>query len=134
MKGKRIAHLVAAPVENDEVDCRVDWDRRFDHMQQHSGQHLLSAVFVEHFGIATVSFHLGQESSTIDLDTAALEPARMLEAERRANQVVFENRSLAVSFEDAAQHAICASLPSAKARYALSASKGWTAALAAARM
>jgi len=102
-EGEAIAHLVAAPIENDEVDCRVDWDRRFDHMQQHSGQHLLSAVFVEHFGVATVSFHLGQESSTIDLDTAALEPARMLEAERRANEVVCENRLLAVSFEDAAQ-------------------------------
>ncbi len=102
-EGEAIAHLVAAPVENDEVDCRVDWDRRFDHMQQHSGQHLLSAVFVEHFGVATVSFHLGQESSTIDLDTAALEPARILEAERRANEVVCENRLLAVSFEDAAQ-------------------------------
>jgi alanyl-tRNA synthetase len=102
-EGERIAHVVASPVEADEVECRIDWDRRFDHMQQHSGQHLLSAVFVELFGIATVSFHLGQESSTIDLDTAALEPARVLEAERRANQAVFENRPLAVSFEDAAQ-------------------------------
>jgi alanyl-tRNA synthetase len=101
-EGERIAHVVAAPVSADDVDCRIDWDRRFDHMQQHSGQHLLSAVFVERFGIATVSFHLGQESSTIDLETATLEPARALEAERRANQAVFENRPLAVSFEDAA--------------------------------
>jgi alanyl-tRNA synthetase len=105
-EGERIAHVMAAPLpenEGDEVDCRIDWERRFDHMQQHSGQHLLSAVFVERFGIATVSFHLGQESCTIDLDTAALEPARVLEAERRANQAVFENRPLAVSFEDAAE-------------------------------
>jgi len=71
-------------------------------MQQHSGQHLLSAVFAERFGIATVSFHLGQESSTIDLDTATQEPARVLEAERRVNEAVCENRPLAVSFEDAA--------------------------------
>ena len=91
-EGERIAHVVASPVTAGEADCRVDWQRRFDHMQQHSGQHLLSAIFVERFGIATVSFHLGQESSTIDLDTAALDPARMLEAERRANEVVFENR------------------------------------------
>ncbi len=108
-EGERIAHLVAAPLpehdtlQADEVDCRIDWDRRFDHMQQHSGQHLLSAVFVERFGIATVSFHLGQENSTIDLDTATLEPARVLEAERRANEAVFENRPLGVSFEDAAE-------------------------------
>ncbi len=104
-EGERIAHVMAAALpghEGDTVDCRVDWERRFDHMQQHSGQHLLSAVFVERFGIATVSFHLGQESSTIDLETATLEPARALETERRANEAVFENRPLAVSFEDAA--------------------------------
>jgi len=102
-EGERIAHVVAAAVDGDEVDCRIDWERRFDHMQQHSGQHLLSAVFVERFGIATVSFHLGQDSSTIDLETAALDPARVLEAERRANEAVCENRPVAVSFEDAAE-------------------------------
>ncbi|HXM45637.1 MAG TPA: DHHA1 domain-containing protein [Bryobacteraceae bacterium] len=105
-EGERIAHVLAAPLpdrDGDEVDCRIDWERRFDHMQQHSGQHLLSAVFVERFGIPTVSFHLGRESSTIDLDTAALEPARVPEAERRANEAVFENRPLHVSFEDAAE-------------------------------
>jgi alanyl-tRNA synthetase len=102
-EGERIAHVVAGAVDADEVDCRIDWERRFDHMQQHSGQHLLSAVFVERFGIATVSFHLGQESSTIDLETATLDPARALEAERRANEAVFENRPVAVSFEDAAE-------------------------------
>jgi len=102
-EGERIAHVVAAPVDADEVDCRIDWERRFDHMQQHSGQHLLSAVFVERFGIATVSFHLGQESSTIDLETVALDPVRAMEAERRANEAVFENRPLAASFEDAAE-------------------------------
>ncbi len=104
-EGERIAHVVAAPVEAAEVECRVDWNRRFDHMQQHSGQHLLSAVFLERWGIPTVSFHLGQESSTIDLETAALEPARAAEAERRANEAVCENRPLRVSFE--AQRGAC---------------------------
>ena len=102
-EGERIAHVVEAPLSAGEVDCHIDWDRRFDHMQQHSGQHLLSAVFVERFRISTVSFHLGQEVSTIDLDTATLEPARVVEAERRANQAGFENRPLGVSFEDAAE-------------------------------
>jgi alanyl-tRNA synthetase len=102
-EGERIAHVLEAPLGADEVDCRVDWSRRFDHMQQHSGQHLLSAVFVERFGIATVSFHLGQDSSTIDLDTPSLEPARLLETERRVNEAVFENRPLRVTFEDAAE-------------------------------
>ncbi len=104
-EGDRIAHVLGQPLRETEgeVECRVDWERRFDHMQQHSGQHLLSAVFVERFGIATVSFHLGQDSSTIDLDTPALDPARLLEAERRANEAVFENRPLSVSFTEAAQ-------------------------------
>jgi len=58
---------------------------------------------VERFGIATVSFHLGQESCSIDLETPTLEPARVLEAERRANQAVFENRPIAISFADSAE-------------------------------
>jgi alanyl-tRNA synthetase len=102
-EGEQVAHVTAAPVDGAEVACRIDWDRRFDHMQQHSGQHLLSAVFVAGFGLATVSFHLGQESSTIDLDAAALDAAALLEAERRANQAVFEDRPLGVDFEDAAE-------------------------------
>jgi len=101
-EGERIAHVAAAPVESGEVDCRIDWGRRFDHMQQHSGQHLLSAIFSERFGIATVSFHLGQESSTIDLETGALDAARVAEAERWANRAVFENRPVHVTFEEAA--------------------------------
>ncbi|MGA2738832.1 MAG: DHHA1 domain-containing protein [Bryobacteraceae bacterium] len=105
-EGERIAHVLAAPPaqgEGEDVECQIDWGRRFDHMQQHSGQHLLSAIFVERFGIATVSFHLGQENSTIDLAVEALEPARLLEAERRANEAVLENRPVHVSFEDAAE-------------------------------
>src|SRR5260370_52928 len=60
---ERIAHRLAAPLTADgEVAGEIDWARRFDHMQQHSGQHLLSAVFEELFGLHTVSFHLGAES------------------------------------------------------------------------
>src|ERR1039457_5604022 len=59
----RIAHRLAAPLVADgEVAGEIDWARRFDHMQQHSGQHLLSAVFEELFRLHTVSFHLGAES------------------------------------------------------------------------
>ena len=57
----RIAHRLAGPLHTGPVDCTVDWTRRFDHMQQHTGQHLLSAVFEEMFGLKTVSFHLGAE-------------------------------------------------------------------------
>ena len=101
-EGERIAHILSAPLEAREVDCRVDWARRFDHMQQHSGQHLLSAVFIEQFGIETVSFHLGQESSTIDLAASALDAAQATAAERRVNEAVCENRTIAVTFEEPA--------------------------------
>jgi alanyl-tRNA synthetase len=108
----RIAHKLAGVVkpgalEAESVECAVDWDRRFDHMQQHTGQHLLSAVFEELFHLKTVSFHLGAESATIDIeggpDLRTMEPRTILEAERRANQIVFENRPVTVEFQDAAE-------------------------------
>ena len=102
-EGDSVAHVLAAPVEPGPVDCAIDWDRRFDHMQQHTGQHLLSAVFEEHLGLHTVSFHLGAESSTIDLEGGALDAAAAARAERRANQLISENRPVTVVYEDAAQ-------------------------------
>jgi alanyl-tRNA synthetase len=101
-EGERVAHLLAAPLAGDErVRGSVSWERRFDHMQQHTGQHLLSAVLHELVGHTTVSVHFGRESSTLDLDAGELEHAQVVEAERRANQVVAENRPVEVSFEDA---------------------------------
>jgi len=105
---ERIAHVLEKPARfspNDELKARVDWTRRFDHMQQHTGQHLLSAVFEELFGHKTVSVHFGDESSTLDLDVASLPKDRALKAERRANEIVFENRPVTVTFEDAASAA-----------------------------
>jgi len=96
-----VAHLTAGPVDAAEVDCRLDWARRFDHMQQHSGQHLLSAVILEEFGLHTVSFHLGEEVSTIDIETPSLDAATIAAAERRANETVCENRPIEISFEEA---------------------------------
>jgi alanyl-tRNA synthetase len=100
-EGERVAHVLAAPVEAEEVDCRLDWQRRFDHMQQHTGQHLLSAVFAELFDIATVSVHLGAGSSTIDVDSPSLSADQIHAAELRANELVCENRRVSVSFEEA---------------------------------
>jgi len=100
---KRIAHITASPVEGAEVACRVDWARRFDHMQQHSGQHLLSAVLLELCGAETVSFHLGSEVSTIDAAVGALRPEDVLAAEQRVNQCVTENRPITVTYEPASE-------------------------------
>ena len=98
-EGERIAHVLNAPLRDAEVTGAIDWRRRFDHMQQHTGQHLLSAVLLELFNAATVSFHLGAESSTIDIATPALEQAQARAAEERANAIVFENRPVAVCFQ-----------------------------------
>jgi len=99
---ERIAHIVDAPVTSGEVKGEVDWTRRFDHMQQHSGQHLLSAVFEELFHYPTLSFHLGAEASSIDLGTPALSASQMEEAEERCAEVVREARPLTITFDNAA--------------------------------
>jgi alanyl-tRNA synthetase len=101
-EGDRIAHRLDAPASAGPLDGVIDWTRRFDHMQQHTGQHLLSAVLAELTGHATVSVHFGRELSTLDLDTPDLAHAQVVEAELRANRIVTENRSVEVSFEEAA--------------------------------
>jgi alanyl-tRNA synthetase len=101
-EGDRIAHVLSESLTESEVDGRIDLGRRFDHMQQHTGQHLLSAVLLELFNAPTVSFHLGADSSTIDV-ARPLEPGQIREAERRANLVVFENRPVTVSFQHSSE-------------------------------
>jgi alanyl-tRNA synthetase len=100
-EGERVAHLLAGPVSADRVTGRVNWARRFDHMQQHTGQHLLSAVLADLVGHQTTAVHFGRESSTLDLDAGTLTPAQVIKAEERANEIVVENRSVQVGFEDA---------------------------------
>ena len=97
-----IAHHLAAPVSAEEVECAIDWPRRFDHMQQHTGQHLISAVFEELFHLKTVSFHMGADSSTIDLEGGAVDLRVLTATEMRANEIVWENRPVGVQFEHAA--------------------------------
>jgi alanyl-tRNA synthetase len=94
----RIAHVLDAPLEGRDVSGTLDWKRRFDHMQQHTGQHLLSAVLLDLYNAATVGFHLGAEASTIDIAVAALNPERVRKAWHRANEIVFENRPVTVSY------------------------------------
>ena len=67
-----IRHYLGAPVAPGPVTVKLDWPRRYDHMQQHTAQHLLSAVAADHFGWVTTSFHLGQERSDIELDVASI--------------------------------------------------------------
>ncbi|HSE67823.1 MAG TPA: alanyl-tRNA editing protein [Gemmatimonadales bacterium] len=100
-EGERIVHLVEEPVQAEQVQGSVNWTRRFDHMQQHTGQHLLSAVLADAFGYQTVSVHFGADSSSLDLDVGTMRPEQVREAEVRANAVVFENRPVTIAFEEA---------------------------------
>jgi alanyl-tRNA synthetase len=95
---ERILHLVDRPVPSGRVDGCIHWPRRFDHMQQHTGQHLLSAVFQERFGLVTVSFHLGEAVSTIDLRGPQPSPLILEGAARAANAVIFEDREITVRY------------------------------------
>lgn len=76
----------------------VDWSRRFDHMQQHTGQHILSQVAEQLLDAATVGFHLGEKVSTMDLDRAPLDAEQLDQLEAAANHIVFENRPVATRF------------------------------------
>jgi alanyl-tRNA synthetase len=81
-----------------KVHGAIDRERRRDHMQQHSGQHVLSAAFIHLFNYPTVSFHLGEESSSIDLQCADLTKEQLAHAERLSNEVISEDRPVAIRY------------------------------------
>ncbi len=95
---EKVVHYTTAEVDIGPVHAKIDWSRRIDHMQQHTGQHLLSAAFIELFNFPTVSFHLGREISTIDLEAPSIVPRHIEEAERRTNEIIFEDRTVVVTF------------------------------------
>jgi alanyl-tRNA synthetase len=100
-EGEEIAHLLRQTPASVDVTGIIAWDRRFDHMQQHTGQHALSAAFEKVGGYKTVSFHLGTESSSIDLDSDRLGSTQLERAESVANQMVFEDRPVRIIFQSA---------------------------------
>jgi alanyl-tRNA synthetase len=90
--GETIWHLLAAPLPvGTAVRGRIDWWRRWDHMQNHSGQHILSQAFIETAGALTVAWHLSENSVTIDLDQIGLSDGELADAEQLANRVVQRN-------------------------------------------
>ncbi len=95
-----VVHVVTGPLAAGErVRGAIDWPRRLDHMQQHSGQHILSAAFERLEGASTASAHLGESDATIDLDRE-VSPAEINVAEAEANRVVWEDRPVHVRFVD----------------------------------
>lgn len=91
-----IRHFLEEPLAdiNKEVCGVIDWERRFDHMQQHAGQHILSAAFEQLFDYNTVGFHLGGDIVTIDLETEQLTAEEAERAEELSNQMIVENRPI----------------------------------------
>ncbi len=98
----QIVHYLDAgargPAAGSVVIGRVDWERRRDHMQQHTGQHVLSAAFVELYEMATVSFHMGEDYCSIDLASPEVRVERLIAAEKRANEIIFENRPVGIRY------------------------------------
>lgn len=98
-----IVHVLSAAVNPLDVKARIDWPRRFDHMQQHTGQHLLSQAFVRIAEAETISFHLGSGSCTIDLDLPSLDDEQLDRAEALANEIVWQNRHVNVQWAHASE-------------------------------
>ncbi len=106
----RILHFAAEPIAaGSTVHGTVHSARRLDHVQQHTGQHVLSAAFIQLFNMPTVSFHMGEESCTIDLESPGLSADQARKAELLANQVIAEDRPVQIRFvplEEARQHGL----------------------------
>ncbi|WP_338707839.1 alanyl-tRNA editing protein [Paenibacillus amylolyticus] len=99
-------HKLERTPEETEVHCEIDWERRFDHMQQHTGQHLLSAITLKLTEAMTLSFHLGTEYDTIDVATAELGANQLTAIEQEVNRQIYRNARINTSWvtaEEAAQ-------------------------------
>jgi alanyl-tRNA synthetase len=98
----KVVHYLEAPVKNVlpgvHVSGEIDAQRRRDHMQQHSGQHVLSAAFIRLHNLHTVSFHMADDYCSIDLDTPTLSKDQIESAERLANEIILENRPVDIRF------------------------------------
>lgn len=97
-EGEKIVHVLAQDIEADRITGTIDWDTRFDHMQQHSGQHILSQVFHRFLKGKTMSFHLGEKTSTVEIDIRKISEEEIESVEKQANDIVFENREIKCAF------------------------------------
>ncbi|NOV02135.1 alanyl-tRNA editing protein [Paenibacillus planticolens] len=97
-EGDTVLHKLAILPDEGNATCEVEWDRRFDHMQQHSGQHLLSAVCRDLYQAMTLSFHLGTDYATIDVESPELSPIQLAAIEKEVNQQIYNNHSITSYF------------------------------------
>ncbi|PKP57692.1 alanyl-tRNA editing protein [Candidatus Atribacteria bacterium HGW-Atribacteria-1] len=100
-EGDEIIHILKEELKekiNSEIVGKIDWERRFDHMQQHLGQHILSGALMKLWGVETVSFHLGEEGCTLDIAKEKLTEEEAKKAEECANEIIFDNRPVKCYF------------------------------------
>lgn len=97
-KDDQVIHVLEKDVSSDAVKGEIDWNTRFDHMQQHAGQHILSQCFVQLFDAATRSFHMGEETSTLEVDMRNMSEEKAERAERLANDLIFQNKEIKTRF------------------------------------
>lgn len=100
-----IWHKLERSPEQDEVDCELDWERRFDHMQQHTGQHLLSAITLKLTDAMTLSFHLGTDYATIDVAAETLSAEQLAAIEQEVNRQIVRNAPVRASWVTAEEAA-----------------------------
>ncbi len=91
-----VLHVMESLPQTEKVTAVIDWQRRFDHMQQHTGQHILSQAFIQSLGAQTTGFHMSDETTTIDLDRNQFDQAELKKAEAMANEIVWQNRPVVV--------------------------------------
>jgi alanyl-tRNA synthetase len=100
MDGARLLHILPEPIPTENVNGLIEWNRRFDHMQQHTGQHILSAAFYKLFHAETSSFHLGEEFCSIELSVPHLNESQIQQAEQVANEIIFGATPVTAFFVD----------------------------------
>ena len=94
----KIVHVLDRELAPGTFDAAIDWPRRFDHMQQHSGSHVLTAAFVALFEISPVSFHMGKTLSTLDVAASSVSDQQLEHIERFVNEIIFEDRPVHVRY------------------------------------
>jgi alanyl-tRNA synthetase len=101
-----IYHHVDKVPEGESHLCVLDWDRRFDHMQQHCGEHILSGVILEQYGYMNKGFHLGEDYVTIDIDGDLSDAEEIKDIENLANKAIYENRPVIIDTVDSTEKAL----------------------------
>lgn len=95
-----VLHITQSQLSTGPTNCQINWSHRFDNMQQHTGQHILSACFYKLYSGETSSFHIGKDSSTIEIDVESFDCEMIEKIEVLANQIVFNNTAITANIVD----------------------------------